>query len=266
MPKLESSIYRTSDSDVLANFYGENFGFEKLAEGSLLRSRRDPGQATALELHKTSGPGNLKQNQTYWKIGLCMPDVNAQVDHLNDNGVSVCRGSQFREIGFLTHLADPDGNSIELLQHHFERNFPGRASNSNLISVGQITIRSSDIEATVEFYEKKLGMKMLSIQPVDDCGFCLYFLGYTDESPPVPNDLRAIKNREWLWQRTFCTIEIQHKASGVVRPYEDLSSCDLGWLGMRVGMSVEEAQRLGVEKSGILRDPNNIPVFVKIAS
>ena len=52
-------------------------------------------------------------------------------------------------------------------------------------------------------------MKLLSIQKVEAYGFTLYFLAFTDETPPN-EDLNSIEIREWLWQRPYTTIELQH--------------------------------------------------------
>ena len=53
-------------------------------------------------------------------------------------------------------------------------------------------------------------MKLLSIQDIAPYGFCLYFLGFTDDIPPS-DDLHDVSNREWLWQRPYTTLEIQFK-------------------------------------------------------
>ena len=53
-------------------------------------------------------------------------------------------------------------------------------------------------------------MKLLSIQQVEAYGFTLYFLAFTDETPPN-EDLNSIEIREWLWQRPYTTIEHQQQ-------------------------------------------------------
>ena len=75
--------------------------------------------------------------------------------------------------------------------------------------IGQITLRCSNIEKSLEFYQEILGMKLLSIQQVEAYGFTLYFLAFTDETPPN-EDLNSIEIREWLWQRPYTTLELQH--------------------------------------------------------
>ena len=77
--------------------------------------------------------------------------------------------------------------------------------------IGQITLRCSQIDQTLNFYQNILGMKMLSIQKVGAYGFTLYFLAFTDEDPPE-QDLNSVKIREWLWQRPYTTLELQHVA------------------------------------------------------
>ena len=51
-------------------------------------------------------------------------------------------------------------------------------------------------------------MKLLSVMPIPQLGFTLYFLGYSDEDPPNTSDLSAYENREWTWQRKITTLEL----------------------------------------------------------
>ena len=76
--------------------------------------------------------------------------------------------------------------------------------------IGQITTRITDPKRSLEFYQKVLRMKLMSIQPVTPYRFTLYFLAYTEEDPPN-SDLEAVENREWLWQRPYTTLELQHR-------------------------------------------------------
>lgn len=86
--------------------------------------------------------------------------------------------------------------------------------------IGQITTRITEPTQSLDFYQKVLGMKLLSIQPVKRYNFTLYFLAYTEETPPNA-DLEAVENREWLWQRPYTTLELQHRwgsEPGSLRP------------------------------------------------
>jgi len=49
----------------------------------------------------------------------------------------------------------------------------------------------------------------MSVQPVTDYNFCLYFYSWSNETPPKA-DLKSVANREWLWARSYTLIELQH--------------------------------------------------------
>lgn len=153
----------------------------------------------------------------YWKIGLSLADVDTARSQLMSQGVDVTQPRQFRDIGYLCHLNDPFGYSIELLQHDFQYNFSSEHIKSSLkptlplgqqTHVGQITLRVSDIQKSLRFYESSLGMKLLSRQNIPNM-FDLYFLACTDEQPPS-DDVNAVEIREWLWKRPYTTLELQH--------------------------------------------------------
>jgi catechol 2,3-dioxygenase-like lactoylglutathione lyase family enzyme len=261
MPRIRSSIFRTDNAQV-AKFLVDNFDFTQ--SGNYLEQKRESGLGTAIELQQDPNFSAVKRNDCYWKMGVLMPDVQRLVKSLQAREVSVGDPAQFRDIGFLVHTTDPDGNTYELLQHTFEWNFKG-PHKLNPVTVGQITIRTCKFDETMDFYRRKLGMKVLSVQPVKEFGFCLYFLGYSNEKPPNPINLQAIENREWLWQQAYCTIEIQHVESREIAPFEDLQPGEKGWAGIRVAATKEEAKTLfGSETSTVLRDPNNIPVYIDV--
>lgn len=155
----------------------------------------------------------------YWKIGLSLKDVNAAVDYFGSNHINISPGQQFYDVGFLTSFCDPNGYSIELLQHNFENNFKKPENSDGILlqpldippSIGQITIRCTDIEKTKDFYVNVLGMKLLCIeQPANTFPFTLYFFAYTNDEPPSQN-LTNIANREWLYEKTYCQIEVQFR-------------------------------------------------------
>ncbi|CAJ1350995.1 unnamed protein product, partial [Effrenium voratum] len=150
----------------------------------------------------------------YWKIGLAVHDVQEASRQLPG-----CQpGEQFLDIGFLTHYRDPAGFCFELLQTTFESSEAQRkelqsrprtgAGPMGDFVMGQITTRITEPERSLRFY-RELGMKLLSIQPVTKYGFTLYFFAFTEENPPK-EDLEAVENREWLYQRPYTTLELQH--------------------------------------------------------
>lgn len=173
-------------------------------------------QQTQLELicsHQFSKASKHAQTG-YWKIGITLADVDIATQRLIDLGQSVSDPRQFLDIGYLCHMQDPSGNNIELLQHSFQGNKPKTMiddaySLGGQPGFGQITLRVKDPEVSRAFYEDCLGMRLLSRQQVEPYGFTLYFLACCDEWPPNP-DIDTVENREWLWQRPYTVLELQH--------------------------------------------------------
>lgn len=221
------------DPDSLAGFYTERLG---------MRARPGPDGGVRLgypgpDADLLLSPGGAPHSQTgadrYWKIGLCLPDLDLAVDQLRAAGVAVSTPQQFQDIGYLCHLTDPAGLVIELLQEDFAGDRPPGAGTASLplgggAHLGQITLRTGDTATDLAFY-RSLGLRLLSHQPVPTHGFDLYFLADTDETAPDP-DLTAVVNRPWLWKRPYTTLEFQHRPGLQPTPTAALLGLDLSGL------------------------------------
>jgi len=236
----------------VAQFYSDKFGMPQFSQSlsnenvtfcgftdTLDSSSRVQRGKTILELHqlKNESVQSIQSQKTYWKIGVCFQDVKMACKKLRELGVEIGSPSQFRDIGYLCHLSDSDGFTIELLQTDFEKNFkPIQPDPSfKLLQpgvLGQITIRSSNADKALNFYRDTLGMKLLSIQPVTPYGFTLYFLAWTDDVPPS-SDLNDVVIREWLWKRPYTTIEIQVNDRSSSFESFSLDDDKAGFMGMR---------------------------------
>lgn len=213
--ELSSVVLRVRSPERLARFYTGILGMSERVTGDG-HHLSYAGKDASLVLRQAQTGGSYRDSAQgrYWKIGITLPNVDIAYHQLCRAGIDVSAPRQFQNIGYMCHLRDPDGFSIELLQHHFETNRPPGAGNPKALlgggaRIGQITLRTTDIAADLALYRDKLGMKLLSIQPVATHGFTLYFLAMTDEVPPV-GDLKAVENREWLWQRPYSVLEFQH--------------------------------------------------------
>ena len=151
--RLSSIVLRVSDTkrDGLKLFYTKILGMhhnvvsrnsEEDIEDVFVIPQRHPQFPECLRKHNSADLKFLYKpslqsyqpstNDLYWKIGLALNDVDVAVDTINkamesqkDDGneyAPVEHGSQFLDIGFLTHLKDPCGFSIELLQTSFKDN------------------------------------------------------------------------------------------------------------------------------------------------
>jgi len=249
-PHLSHHILRIKEPGRSLAFYRERLGLALLGE-----SHAPDGLETSYRLGFPQTPSTLlelrhradvdpaaryqhSRGDLYWKIGITLPDVDLARESLMAAGIEVSQPRQFRDIGYLCHLEDPDGFQIELLQHRFQQNHrPGQRDRAlplgSPAGFGQITIRVKEPTASIRFYEDNLGMTLLSKQPVEPYGFTLYFLASCEERPPHP-DLEAVENREWLWQRPYPTLELQHIWGNDAPdgPYRTHDAQPLGFAGL----------------------------------
>ena len=160
--------------------------------------------------NKTSEKGSIG----YWKIALAVKDLNIAHGRLVDQGIKVNEPFQVPDVAYLCHCEDPDGYCIELIQHRFEQNHIDPIPDERLplgtpVSFSLITCRVRDPLQSIAFYENYLGMRLVSKQVVAHRKFTLYFLSCDSEIPPS-DDVEDIGIREWLWQRPYAFLELQH--------------------------------------------------------
>ncbi len=213
--QLARAVFTVSSPKSLSRFYTDHLGMIAGAHGDTTILGYG-GQGASLELRAArSGDGYVhSEKDRYWKIGVTLPNIDIAYVQLRAAGLHVSEPRQFLDIGYMCHLHDPEGFQIELLQHDFVQNRPARAGNPGEplgggAGIGQITLRVTDAEAALSVYRDRVGMRLLSVQPLPQFGFTLYFLAFTDESPPLA-PLEAVANREWLWRRPYTTLELQH--------------------------------------------------------
>ena len=168
----------------------------------------------------------------YWKIGIMVPNLDLAHSILVSQGLSISAPHLFEDIGYMCHLEDPEGFQIELLQQTFPdapKKLGYLLSDTVFSSVGQITLRTKDLDADFADFRESKGMTLLSVQPVPKFGFTLYFLAFGD-TPPAGTELTSLENRKWLWQRPYTCLELQAVDSGIVRPFQDDTVC--GFAGL----------------------------------
>ncbi|MFK7803835.1 MAG: VOC family protein [Anaerolineae bacterium] len=210
------------------------------------------------------------QKDGYWKIGITLEDVDLGRDSLLAAGIGVSEPRQFRDIGYLCHLADPDGHSIELLQHRFAENHTRLEPQPQykLMSrptFGQITLRINDPEKSLRFYQEGFGMRLLSRQIVEPYKFTLYFLAYTNDKLPF-DDIDHVGNREWLWQRPYTTLELQHVWGTETDKSVYRTGAETGFIGMGFatpnnGRTVEKCTAVGATfNDNIVFDPDHYQI------
>ena len=211
MPELQTLTLRVSDPDAQRRFYCDVLGMSERGDGRVGYADRE----LALRFVAAEAPYAPQPSDLYWKIALAVPNIDLACEQLRARGAPCSTPAQFRDVGYLAKVSDPEGFTIELIDHWFQGERPtedievvddtrlGGGAHLNLV-----TLRTADI-SDVEPDILSLGMTPLSVQLVEPRGFTLYFYAFTDETPPNP-DLQAIENRTWVYQRPYTVLEIQH--------------------------------------------------------
>lgn len=255
-PSMELSrlILRVRSPQSLARFYVEHFGmYARQSTGGIILGFEGPSAEIEFRKSELDMPYLHTKDDRYWKIGITLPNVDIAYAQLRAAGVLASEPDQFGDIGYLCHLSDPEGFSIELLQQSFRGNRAVNAGDRHQhlgggAGVGQISLRTADLDAALTFYRDRLGMTLLSIQPVPAYGFDLYFLAFTDDTPPNP-DLKAVDNREWLWRRPYTTLELQH-FPGRIAAFALPRNAACGFAGIKISGAEGAAAHLQDEAGG----------------
>lgn len=243
MLRLDTLTLRVNDIDAQRQFYCDVLGMHRLPDGRVGYG----GAECALRFEQAATAYDPHPSDTYWKIALSVPDIELAVRQLREQGIAVSDPRQFRDVGYLAHFTDPEGFSIELIDHWFQGERPADHAVGEGLGGGAhlslITLRCADI-ATLEPQVLALGLRPYSVQPVTPYGFTLYFYGSPDHTPPSA-DLNAIENRPWTYQRRETVLELQHRADGQVA---GTVADDAGYAGLQVtgAASGEDIPALGM--------------------
>ncbi len=209
---LARNCLRVQDAAELAAFYVGIMGMQDFGPSGFPAYGYDPAQCLLEFQEGDLGPYEAGDMDFYWKIGITLRDLDAAVDYLQQHAWPVSDPREFRDIGYMCHLRDPQGFAVELLQQGFEDRAEPRGDGHPIggqAILAHLTLRVTDLAAAQEFCGARLAMRLMSIQPVPERGFTLYFYGWSDE--PLPNaNLEAVENRQWLWARPYTLLELQH--------------------------------------------------------
>ncbi|MCO7222698.1 VOC family protein [Pleionea sp. CnH1-48] len=242
MPKIETLLLRCKDPQAQVRFYCDHLGMTEFDDGSVGYG----GEQAKFRFIQTDGVYEPQRNDVYWKIALAVPNIELAYKQLVAKGIDVGQPRQFKEIGYLAHFCDPEGFTIELIEHWFLGNRQDDVIDPELLGGGAhfnlLTLRTADI-APVNEACLSWGMTPLSIQPVEDYNFTLYFYAFTSDTPPS-SDLQAVDNREWLYQRQYTVLEVQHllQDSEVRQPKET----EPGYAGMVISGLADSTDDAGL--------------------
>ena len=210
MPRLEKICLKCVDPDAQKRFYCDVLGMRERRDGTIGYEDEEAG----FLFESADAAYEYAPSDLYWKVAISVPDIDLAVRQLKSLGIAIEAPRQFREIAYLTHFKDPEGYTIELLDHWFKGQRPEEVRDDGRLGGGPglnlLTLRTTDIDP-IDRLCSEAGMAKLSIMPVTEAGFTLHFYAFTSEMPPN-DDLLAVENRPWTFQRPYTVLEIQHVA------------------------------------------------------
>lgn len=179
--RLLHAVYRVGDLDRTIKFYTECFGMK------LLRKRDVPEEKYAnaflgfgpetsnfvVELTYNYGVTSYEIGTGFGHFGIATEDVYKMVEHIREKGGNITREPGPVK-GGSTHIAfvkDPDGYIFELMQREGPIPEP----------FCQVMLRVGDLDRSIKFYEKALGMKLLKKVDRPEQKYTLGFMGYAEE-------------------------------------------------------------------------------------
>ena len=208
LAKLDLLNLRVMNLEAQTRFYCDVLGMRELGSARIGYSDRQ----AAIRFLPANEPYSPTHKDLYWKIALSVPNIELAYEQMRRAGVQCSVPHQFEDVGYPAHFKDPEGFSIELIDHVFKNHRRAKKVDPNLLGGGAhlslVTLRTADIEA-VEPVLLDRGMRKLSVQPLHSYGFTLHFYAFTDEHPP-DGELAAVSNRTWVYQRPYTVLEIQH--------------------------------------------------------
>lgn len=178
--RMLHAVYRVGNLDETIEYYKKHFGMK------LLRHRDVPDEKYtnafmgygpedknfALELTYNYGVDSYDIGDGFGHFGLAIPDVYKTVDSIKADGGKVTReaGPVKGGSSVIAFVEDPTGYKFELIQ---------RPNSSEPLC--QVMLRVSNLEKSVEYYEKCLGMKLLRTRENPDYKYTLAFMSYGPE-------------------------------------------------------------------------------------
>ncbi|XP_066330277.1 lactoylglutathione lyase-like [Miscanthus floridulus] len=178
--RMLHAVYRVGDLDRTIKYYTECFGMK------LLRKRDIPEEKYtnaflgfgpedtnfAVELTYNYGVDKYDIGTGFGHFAIANEDVYKLAENIKSKGGKITRepGPVKGGSTVIAFAQDPDDYMFELIQ---------RAETPEPLC--QVMLRVGDLERSIKFYEKALGLKLLRKKDVPDYKYTIAMLGYADE-------------------------------------------------------------------------------------
>ncbi|KAJ0016790.1 hypothetical protein Pint_09902 [Pistacia integerrima] len=173
-------VYRVGDLDRTIKFYTECLGMKLLRQRDIPEEKFTnaflgfgPEESNfVVELTYNYGVSSYDIGTGFGHFGIATQDVYKMVEDIRAKGGTITREPGPVK-GGTTHIAfikDPDGYIFELIQ---------RGPTPEPFC--QVMFRVGDLDRSIKFYEKALGMKLLRTVDKPEYKYTLAMIGYADE-------------------------------------------------------------------------------------
>ncbi|XP_057764906.1 lactoylglutathione lyase GLX1 isoform X1 [Salvia miltiorrhiza] len=182
------AVYRVGDLDRTIKFYTECFGMK------LLRKRDIPEEKYAnaflgfgpedsqfvVELTYNYGVDKYDIGTGFGHFAIATQDVYKLVEHIKAKGGTITRepGPVKGGSTVIAFAKDPDGYLFELIQ---------RGPTPEPLC--QVMLRVGDLDRSIKFYEKALGMRLLKKTDRPEQKYTIAMMGYADEYETIALEL-----------------------------------------------------------------------------
>ncbi|KAH7569475.1 hypothetical protein JRO89_XS06G0168000 [Xanthoceras sorbifolium] len=178
--RLLHAVYRVGDLDRTIKFYTEGFGMKLLRKRDIPEEKYSnaflafgPEESNfAVELTYNYGVTSYDIGAGFGHFGIATQDVYKMVENIRALGGNVTRepGPVKGGNSVIAFVKDPDGYIFELIQ---------RGPTPEPLC--QVMLRVGDLDRSIKFYEKALGMKLLRKIERPEYKYTLAMIGYADE-------------------------------------------------------------------------------------
>lgn len=214
------------------------------------------------------------RTEGYWKYSIAVPNLDLARQKLVEQKIAVGPAMEVPDVAYLCHFTDAEGYCVELIQHRWRSKHNShkadlsQALGSNA-ALNLSTLRVKDIDVSLRFYQS-LGMRLVSRQHLPARGMTLYFLDFSEEIPPS-DDINSLDIREWLWQRPYTLLELQHiHGTEDDTAFSYRTDPESGFLGLTIKLSsmptlpsnreIEALTVDGVTSGSVIQDPDGYQI------
>ncbi|XP_002960285.2 lactoylglutathione lyase GLX1 [Selaginella moellendorffii] len=181
-------VYRVGDLDKTIKFYTECLGMKLLRKRDIPEERYTNAflgygpedSHFVVELTYNYGVDKYDIGTGFGHFGIAVEDVYKTVDLVKAKGGKVSREAGPVKGGstVIAFVDDPDGYKFELIQR------PATPE-----PLCQVMLRVGDLDRSISFYEKALGMKLLRKRDNPEYKYTLAMMGYAEEDKTTVMEL-----------------------------------------------------------------------------